>query len=123
MIEDVWERSIVPTLLDYIRIPALSPAFDPDWSAHGHLGRAVALLRGWAEARGIDGALPDGDAPGGGTSTRITGVRPASSTTSTRAPSMPRASAQPRSRATARPRWPWADQSGSNAGDSAGMRM
>jgi len=55
-IEDVWERSIVPTLLDYIRIPALSPAFDPDWSAHGHLGRAVALLRGWAEARGIDGA-------------------------------------------------------------------
>ena len=57
MIEELWERSIVPVLFDYIRIPALSPAFDPEWSAHGHLAQAVALLRDWAEARGIDGAI------------------------------------------------------------------
>jgi acetylornithine deacetylase/succinyl-diaminopimelate desuccinylase-like protein len=52
-VDEVWERSIIPTLTEYIRIPALSPAFDPDWAAHGRLAEALALLRGWAEGRGL----------------------------------------------------------------------
>ena len=40
-----WADEIVPALHDYIRIPALSPAFDPDWAAHGHLAAAVELVR------------------------------------------------------------------------------
>jgi len=47
----VWDDQVLPTLTDYIRIPALSPAFDPDWKAHGHLDEAVRLLSGWAAAR------------------------------------------------------------------------
>lgn len=46
-----WDDEILPTLVDYIRIPNKSPAFDPDWAAHGHMDRAVALFEGWARAR------------------------------------------------------------------------
>jgi acetylornithine deacetylase/succinyl-diaminopimelate desuccinylase-like protein len=51
-----WDESIVPVLTDYIRIPALSPAFDPDWASHGFIGEALTLLRSWAEAQDIDNA-------------------------------------------------------------------
>src|SRR5207248_133510 len=47
----VWNDSIVPTLVDYIRIPNKSPAFDPDWAAHGHMEAAVAMFEGWARER------------------------------------------------------------------------
>ena len=38
-----WDASIVPTLVDYIRIPAKSPHFDKDWAKHGHIEAAVTL--------------------------------------------------------------------------------
>jgi acetylornithine deacetylase/succinyl-diaminopimelate desuccinylase-like protein len=54
-IDEVWERSIVPALEDYIRIPNKSPAFDPDWQAHGHMARAVELVASWCRGRAIQG--------------------------------------------------------------------
>ena len=39
-VEEAWDRSILPALKDYIRIPNLSPAFDPDWENLGHMERA-----------------------------------------------------------------------------------
>ncbi len=50
-----WDESIVPALVEYIRIPAKSPAFDRQWREHGHLERTVALIDDWARARAIDG--------------------------------------------------------------------
>jgi acetylornithine deacetylase/succinyl-diaminopimelate desuccinylase-like protein len=50
-IDRCWDDEIVPTLVDYIRIPNKSPAFDPEWAAHGHMDRAVALFEGWARAK------------------------------------------------------------------------
>jgi len=50
-----WDADIVPALADYIRIPAKSPMFDPAWRDHGHLDRAVELVRGWCERRPIEG--------------------------------------------------------------------
>lgn len=47
-IAETWKDSIVPTLQDYIRIPALSPLFDPDWEATGAIDRARVLLEQWA---------------------------------------------------------------------------
>src|SRR5882762_10052331 len=47
----IWGDSIVPTLVDYIRIPNKSPAFDPDWAAHGHMEEAVAMFERWARER------------------------------------------------------------------------
>jgi acetylornithine deacetylase/succinyl-diaminopimelate desuccinylase-like protein len=50
-VENLWDEAVLPSLTDYIRIPNKSPAFDPDWEAHGHMAKAVALLEGWARAR------------------------------------------------------------------------
>src|SRR3954466_7881913 len=55
-VEQRFRASIVPTLLDYIRIPNKSPVFDPAWKAHGGMDRAVALLAGWARDHLPEGA-------------------------------------------------------------------
>jgi acetylornithine deacetylase/succinyl-diaminopimelate desuccinylase-like protein len=57
-LEPLWNDDIVPKLVEYIRIPNKSPAFDRDWAAHGHMEAAVALLAGWAQEKlaGIAGA-------------------------------------------------------------------
>ena len=54
-ISRAWDESIVPQLMDYIRIPNKSPTFDPDWEAHGHMEAAVQLMRRWAEAHALPG--------------------------------------------------------------------
>jgi acetylornithine deacetylase/succinyl-diaminopimelate desuccinylase-like protein len=49
-----WDE-IVPVLHDYIAIPNVSEAFDPDWRANGHMQAAVDLVRDWCLARSIAG--------------------------------------------------------------------
>src|SRR5947199_3860342 len=49
-VDKIWGDAIVPTLIDYIRIPNKSPAFDPDWAAHGYMDEAVAMFERWARA-------------------------------------------------------------------------
>ncbi len=46
-----WDEEIIPTLIDYIRIPNKSPHFDPSWQEHGHMEKAVSLFAGWAQTR------------------------------------------------------------------------
>jgi acetylornithine deacetylase/succinyl-diaminopimelate desuccinylase-like protein len=50
-----WDSDIVPRLVDYIRIPAKSPHFDPAWETHGHIERVVQLAEQWARAQPIPG--------------------------------------------------------------------
>ena len=50
-IDNLWDEAIVPTLVDYIRIPNKSPGFDPDWVAHGYMREAVALFERWAREK------------------------------------------------------------------------
>src|SRR5665213_1369554 len=50
-VDTLWDEAVTPTLVDYIRIPNKSPAFDPQWAAHGHMDEAVALLEAWARER------------------------------------------------------------------------
>ena len=54
-VDEVWGDSIVATLEEYIRIPNKSPAFDPDWAAHGYMDDAVALLESWSRAHAPSG--------------------------------------------------------------------
>jgi acetylornithine deacetylase/succinyl-diaminopimelate desuccinylase-like protein len=60
-----WKQEILPALHEYIRIPNESPLFDPDWQAHGHMQRAVALAADWIRRQQIPGGslevLQDGD--------------------------------------------------------------
>jgi acetylornithine deacetylase/succinyl-diaminopimelate desuccinylase-like protein len=51
-----WEEKILPALSEYIRIPVLSRAFDPDWEKNGHTDRALALVRDWLEENRPRGA-------------------------------------------------------------------
>lgn len=50
-----WESSITGELEEYIRIPAKSPYFDPDWAEHGHLDRAVEHIARWCRQQRIEG--------------------------------------------------------------------
>ncbi len=47
----IWDKDIVPTLTDYIRIPNKSPAFDPKWVEHGYMDKVVAMFEGWAREK------------------------------------------------------------------------
>lgn len=51
-----WRDSIVPTLLEYVRIPNKSPLFEPDWESLGHMERAVQLLARWCREQNLRGA-------------------------------------------------------------------
>jgi acetylornithine deacetylase/succinyl-diaminopimelate desuccinylase-like protein len=53
-VDECW-GAIVPVLEQYIRIPNKSPAFDPEWEAHGHMERAVTLVSDWLQAQDVDG--------------------------------------------------------------------
>jgi acetylornithine deacetylase/succinyl-diaminopimelate desuccinylase-like protein len=55
-VAEQFDKSIVPTLVDYIKIPNKSPGFDPEWKAHGHMDRAVELFAGWAKQNLPEGA-------------------------------------------------------------------
>ena len=54
----LWADEVVPSLVEYIRIPNKSPDFDPQWAEHGHMDAAVKLFEGWAKKKikGIAGA-------------------------------------------------------------------
>ncbi|SDI59674.1 Acetylornithine deacetylase/Succinyl-diaminopimelate desuccinylase [Actinokineospora alba] len=52
----LWDAEILPSLQDFITIPALSPAFDDAWAANGNLDAAVEHLRTWIAKRNIPGA-------------------------------------------------------------------
>jgi acetylornithine deacetylase/succinyl-diaminopimelate desuccinylase-like protein len=54
-VNQIWDEQIIPQLVDYIRIPNLSPLFDPEWQAHGHMEKAVQQIYSWCSQRDIQG--------------------------------------------------------------------
>jgi len=54
-VNDIWDRSIVPSLTEYIKIPNQSPAFDPQWRQHGYMDGAVDLIANWVRAQSLRG--------------------------------------------------------------------
>jgi acetylornithine deacetylase/succinyl-diaminopimelate desuccinylase-like protein len=54
-IPEFWDEAIVPTLVEYIALPAKSPHFDKDWSRNGHIDAAVKLAEAWCRAHPVDG--------------------------------------------------------------------
>jgi acetylornithine deacetylase/succinyl-diaminopimelate desuccinylase-like protein len=58
-VDEIWMDSIVPELVEYIRIPNKSPHFDPDWAEHGYMEDAVKLVAAWCDAQNIPGMKLD----------------------------------------------------------------
>ena len=54
-VDRVWDEEIVPSLIEYIRIPNKSPDFDADWKANGHMDRAAQWIGDWCRGRSIRG--------------------------------------------------------------------
>lgn len=53
-INNMWDDSIIPTLVEYIKIPNKSPMFDRDWEAHGYMEQAVRLISGWCQSNAVE---------------------------------------------------------------------
>lgn len=52
-IDQYWEQKIVPSLMEYIEIPAKSPAFDANWQENGFIEQALQLVEAWIKERNI----------------------------------------------------------------------
>ena len=55
-VDGFWDDEILPTIQDYIRVPNVSPLFDADWEKHGHMEKALKLVKGWVEAHKPEGS-------------------------------------------------------------------
>lgn len=55
-VDRLWESEILANLSELVSIPALSPTFDADWAAHGHLDAAAEHVRRWVAGRPLPGA-------------------------------------------------------------------
>jgi acetylornithine deacetylase/succinyl-diaminopimelate desuccinylase-like protein len=54
-VDQIWQDSIVPQLVEYIRIPNKSPHFDKDWANKGYMDDAVNLIAGWCKQQAVPG--------------------------------------------------------------------
>src|SRR6266852_5263496 len=54
-VTQLWDRSIVSELMEYIRIPNKSPAFDPEWHSHGYMEQAMTRYAQWARRQPLKG--------------------------------------------------------------------
>ncbi len=60
-----WEEEILPSLSEYIAVPAVSVLFDADWEANGHMEAALGLATAFVEKHAPDDAtLHVGRIPG-----------------------------------------------------------
>ena len=48
-----WDKSIIPELVNYIKIPNKSIFYDSDWKAHGYMDEAMQLIVGWCRKQSI----------------------------------------------------------------------
>lgn len=55
-VETTWTAAM-PTIEEYIRIPAKSPTFDAEWQANGHIAKAVEMIRAWCVDHAPDDAV------------------------------------------------------------------
>lgn len=58
-IAETWQSSIIPSLIDYIKIPNKSPHFDAHWQEHGFMEEAVSHVAGWCEKHAPKGMTID----------------------------------------------------------------
>ncbi|MDX1455922.1 MAG: M20/M25/M40 family metallo-hydrolase, partial [Gammaproteobacteria bacterium] len=54
-ITGLWDDSILPELIEYIKIPNKSPNFDPDWEKHGYMDQAVEHAMRWVNEQDVAG--------------------------------------------------------------------
>ena len=48
-IDSFWDNEILPTLIEYIKIPNKSPAFDKNWEENGYMEKVLKNAVKWAK--------------------------------------------------------------------------
>jgi acetylornithine deacetylase/succinyl-diaminopimelate desuccinylase-like protein len=56
-VREHWQKDILPSLSEYIKIPNLSPHFDAQWKEHGHMDKAAHHIADWCRAHGPKGMI------------------------------------------------------------------
>ncbi|MCL5260790.1 MAG: M20/M25/M40 family metallo-hydrolase [Gammaproteobacteria bacterium] len=51
------DESVIPTLAEFIKIPALAPAFDANWKKNRNLDKALQLIGDWIKKQRIPGVV------------------------------------------------------------------
>ena len=54
-VDEIWKDTIIPELVEYIKIPNKSPHFDPDWEKNGYMEDAVKQVFAWCSKQDIPG--------------------------------------------------------------------
>ena len=54
-VEEWWDKSALPSLCEFVEIPALSPSFDSEWEANGYLDAAVNTFIAWIRSLPLKG--------------------------------------------------------------------
>jgi len=54
-VDQRWDRDLIPRLVEYVKVPAKSPAFDASWLEHGYLQAVIKEAHAWAAAQKIAG--------------------------------------------------------------------
>ena len=49
------DSSALPALLDFVRVPSVSPGFDPDWQSKGFIQQAQDILLNWVRSQAVSG--------------------------------------------------------------------
>ena len=52
-----WDAEITAELTEYIRLPAKSPNFDPQWRENGHIEAAIQQALAWAKRQPVAGLV------------------------------------------------------------------
>lgn len=55
MVEEDFEKSIIPGLSEFVKIDNLSKSYDPEWNTNGKLEKACQHLLNWSLAQGVKG--------------------------------------------------------------------
>lgn len=54
-VDQIWQKSILCELMEYIRIPAISPLFEPQWQTLGYIDNVAAMAERWCRGQHIKG--------------------------------------------------------------------
>ena len=49
-----WNENVIPSLMDFVRIPNVSPSFDAEWDTNGLQLQAFELVTKWAKAQNLE---------------------------------------------------------------------
>jgi acetylornithine deacetylase/succinyl-diaminopimelate desuccinylase-like protein len=54
-VHKMWTESVIPELMEFIRIPNKSPLYEPQWQELGHTDKAVSQIVQWCRRQTIEG--------------------------------------------------------------------